>query len=585
MLADKAPRRHQLLLLPAVVLLLVAAVAPAAARSWRIANFHTTINVEEDGSAVIFERITLVFVGQFRGIHRTIPIDYPGPRGSNYTLLLKVLGVKDGEGKPLKHESKISKGSRDITVYIPGAVDATRTVEIAYLVKNGIRFFSDHDELYWNVTGNDWPVPIDHASAMVMLPPAAAGQLRAQAFTGAYGSTAREASAGVEGASARFETFNPLPMRGGLTIDVFIPKGILREPSDFTRALWFLQSNPIVLLPLVTFAIVFLAWYYIGRDPDPGISVAPMYEPPDGLTPAEVGTLVDDTVHPRDITSTVVDLAVKGYLRIEQVEEKGFIFTSKDYLFHLLKPRETWKSLADHERLLLEKIYAGGGEVTRLSSLKNTFYTVIPTIKSGIVSALKAKKIYRVDPETAAGYFVALAVGGIAVPLLLAHLLTGLPLFATVPYTVISIAISALLVFLFGRKMSAKTHRGARTYTHILGFQEFINRVEADRLQRMPPDTFEKFLPYAMALGIEDRWASAFANIAHEPPRWYQGSHGYMFNPIGFTRDLSYMSSQAHSVFVSAPRSSSTGSGWSGGGFSGGGFSGGGFGGGGGSAF
>jgi uncharacterized membrane protein len=150
---------------------------------------------------------------------------------------------------------------------------------------------------------------------------------------------------------------------------------------------------------------------------------------------------------------------------------------------------------------------------------------------------------------------------------------------------VISIGIAALLVFLFGRKMSAKTQRGARTYTHILGFEEFINRVEADRLQRMPPDTFEKFLPYAMALGIEERWASAFANIAHDPPRWYQGGPGYMFNPVGFTHSLSSMSSQAQSVFVSAPRSSSTGSGWSGGGFSGGGFSGGGFGGGGGSAF
>jgi uncharacterized membrane protein YgcG len=290
-------------------------------------------------------------------------------------------------------------------------------------------------------------------------------------------------------------------------------------------------------------------------------------------------------VHPRDITSTVVDLAVKGYIRIEEVEEKGFIFTSKDYIFHLLKPRETWKSLAEHERLLLGKIYAGGGEITRLSSLKNSFYTVIPTLKSGIVTALKQKGLYRVDPHTAAGYFVALAIGGVGAPLLLAHLLTDWPLFAAPPYAVISIGIAALLVFLFGRKMSAKTQRGARTYTHILGFEEFINRVEADRLQRMPPDTFEKFLPYAMALGIEERWASAFANIAHDPPRWYQGGPGYMFNPVGFTHSLSSMSSQAQSVFVSAPRSSSSGSGWSGGGFSGGGFSGGGFGGGGGSAF
>ena len=101
-------------------------------------------------------------------------------------------------------------------------------------MRNGTRFFDDYDEFYWNVTGNDWPVPIDHASASVHFPDAASGSLRAQAFTGVYGSTERDATAKVDGANVTFETNNPLPMRGGMTIDIFIPKGILKEPGALT---------------------------------------------------------------------------------------------------------------------------------------------------------------------------------------------------------------------------------------------------------------------------------------------------------------------------------------------------------------
>ena len=134
--------------------------------------------------------------------------------------------------------------------------------------------------------------------------------------------------------------------------------------------------------------------------------------------------------------------------------------------------------------------------------------------------------------------------------------------------------------------MTCKTFYGVRTFTSVRGFQEFMQRVDADRLKRMPPDTFEKYLPFAMALGVEQQWAHAFEGIVKDPPNWYQSSDGGMFSPRMFTSGLTSMSSQAQSAFVSAPRASSSGSGFSGGGgSSGGGFSGGGFGGGGGGAF
>jgi uncharacterized membrane protein YgcG len=586
-----AKSRRSKLRLYEVVAIVLAFACPLFAKSWRISDFQDTIAVSADGSALVNERITLVFVGEWNGIHRTIPIEYPGPNGTNYELFVEVKSIIDDSGAKLKYESSTSGGSRDLKIYLPGAVDTTRTVEIAYRVRNGTRFFRDYDEFYWNVTGNDWPVPIDQVAATVHFPPAAAGSLRAQAFAGVYGSTQRDATATVNGSDAQFATTNPLPMRGGLTIDVYIPKGTLKEPGALTKFLWFIGGNPIVFLPLVTLAVMFPLWWYKGRDPDPGMSVAAMYEPPPGISPAEAGTLLDDSIHPRDITSTIVDLAVRGYIKIEEVVEKGLVFSHKDYVFHLLKPMAQWKDgeLAPHERVMLENVFLGS-QTARLSSLKNRFYTAVPIIREDIMSALRNKGIYMLDPESANGYSLMAAVA-ILIPFAMAQFLGWANFFNSIPLLIGCVLISAVIWWLFARVMTAKTVKGARTHIAVLGFQEFMNRVDAERLKTMPPTTFEKFLPYAMALGVEHHWAQAFAGIIKDPPSWYGAPGGYvpgmMFNPILFSSSMHGMASDMHQVFVSAPRASSTGSGWgSGGGFGGGGgFSGGGFGGGGGSAF
>jgi uncharacterized membrane protein len=559
----------------------------ATAKSWRIADFQDTITVDQDGSALVTERISLVFVGEWHGLHRTIPIEYPGPNGTNYELFLQIRSVTDGQGGNLKYESSTAHGARDLKIYISDAVDTTRTVEITYRVRNATRFFKDYDEFYWNVTGNDWPVPIDHAEATVHFPEAAAGSIRAQAFTGVYGSSERNASAEVNGADAQFATNAALRMRGGMTIDVYIPKDILKEPGALTKFLWFLGGNPVVCLPLVTLAGMFVLWWHKGRDPDPGMSVAPMYEPPAGISPAEAGTLLDDAIHPRDITSTMVDLAVRGYIKIEETEEKVLLFTHKDYIFHLLKPRDQWGAdLAPHERVMLENVFAGSDD-TRLSSLKNRFYTVVPVIREDIMSALKRKGIYLLDPESANGYSVVGAIA-ILIPFAIIQYMGWANFFNSVPLLVICFLISAVIWWLFARVMTAKTIKGAKTRIAVLGFQEFMNRVDGERLKLMPPTTFEKYLPYAMALGVEHHWAQAFAGIVKDPPQWYVGPGGYVggFNPIFFSSSMHSMAGDMHQVFVSAPRASSGGSGFGGGGFGGGGgFSGGGFGGGGGSAF
>ncbi|MCU1219629.1 MAG: conserved rane protein of unknown function, partial [Candidatus Angelobacter sp.] len=200
---------------------------------------------------------------------------------------------------------------------------------------------------------------------------------------------------------------------------------------------------------------------------------------------------------------------------------------------------------------------------------------------SEIMSALKAKGMYTVDPDSAKGYW-GLGILMVALPFVALQVFGFADFLSSVPITIVCALIALGIVIIIGKQLTATSIKGARTRVQIQGFQEFMNRVDADRLKRMPPDTFEKFLPYAMALGVEHRWAKAFEGIVQNPPTWYQSSDGHMFSTFYFVNSLGSMATTASSTFVSAPRASSSGSGWSGGGGS---SSGGGFGGGGGGAF
>ena len=560
-------------------------VSAAGARELRIEKFDSEIVVSPNGTIDVTETIQVQFIGSWKGLYREVPVEYVTPQGLNYTLFLNVKRVTDGSGNSLKFESSRERHYRKLKIYVPEAQDSHRTIIIEYSVSDALRFFEDHDELYWNVTGDEWDVPIQSASARVVLPENATG-IRVNVFTGAYGSRAQEADSEIVGNGVEVHTRRPLGYHEGLTIAVAFDKGFVHEPTALDKASLFLRSNWPLGLPVIVFVIMFYLWWTQGRDPRLRPIVA-QYEPPDQLTPGEVGTLVDDSADMRDITSTIVDLAVRGYMVIEEHQKDRMLglFHDKDYNFILKKDRSEWSKLKPHEQVLLKGFFSSGtvGETVSMSSLENRFYTNLPGIKNGIFESLVTHGYYRRRPDSVRASYV-----GIAVVIGVLSIWGGSAIASSMgmaPLTfIIAGILSAAIIAAFGWFMPAHTEQGARAMEGVLGFEDFLDHVESDRFNRMikTPQMFEKFLPFAMALGVEKNWSKAFQGIMTQPPDWYRGSYGPNFYPMMFTSDLSTMSSRASSVMASSPRSSG-GSGF--GGSGGGGSSGGGFGGGGGGGF
>ena len=560
-------------------LLLLAPAQARAQRSYSIERFDAGIVVNRDASVDVTETITVRFVGAWNGVYRSIPVDYRSPQGFNWTLRLDLVSATDGSGNTLRTEASRERHYLKYKMWIPGAEDATRVVILRYRATNGLRFFEDHDELYWNVTGDEWDVPLGVVSARIELPAGATG-LRATAFTGAFGATSQDAAVDTTGNVVRITMERPLGYREGVTAVVGWDKGLVREPTVTQRFFAGLADNWAVLIPLPVFFAMLALWRKRGRDPDE-LPVQVRYEPPEGLTPAEVGTLADERPDMRDLTASIVDLAVKGYLRIEEREEKRLLglVTDREYVFHKAKDRSAWRELADHERRLLDGIFEGEATTAKLSDLKNQFYRKLPAIKDAVFERLIGHGLYASRPDKVRSRWLAFAAVLAVVPIPIAVVLAAKFGVMPLPY-IIGGVVSAAIVAFFGWHMPARTVKGARMIEQVKGFGEFLERVEKDRFERVvkTPEMFERFLPYAMALQVEDRWARAFDGIYTEPPTWYVGSYHGTFNAARFSSSLGDLSSAAGTTMSSMPRSSG-GSGFSGG------SSGGGFGGGGGGAF
>ena len=633
-------------LLPLVCALTLLVALPATARQIVIRNFGEQAVVNLNSTVDVTEKIEAQFIGTgWHGIYRTIPVEYRDSAGLNYTLFLDDVHATDDQGNSLKLERSRVGNDAKFKIYVPEADNSTRTIVLHYRVLDGLRFFADHDEFYWNVTGQEWDLPIQSASARVELPDGVSG-VHAIAYTGVFNSRGQDANVTVNDNVVQIYTAHPLGYHQGLTAVVGFDKGLVHEPTAADEIALFLESNwPIVVIPLAVFLIMFWLWWTRGRDPERD-AVTVQYEPPDKLTPAECGTLVDDQAAMRDITATLVDLAVKGYITIEQKDQSGLLgFTHhRDYVFHLKKPVDQWTDLRAHERAMLGGLFFGGDSIltaslpvssvsagrspgiegyslelktdrsddapaavatppivqdysaafrgtsnfgdtpqesVALSQLQNHFYQQLPPIRDCIFDALIQDGYYLHRPDTVRQGYIG---GGLVIGFMIIALgnwwakTSGM---SPATWTIAGILAGAIIC-VFGWFMPARTITGARTYAKVLGFEDFLSRVESDRIKRLEnaPALFEKFLPYAMALRVEKKWVQAFSGIAMQPPQWYQGAaYGTAFQPYFLVNDLNMMSTQAATTMASSPRSSGSS------GFGGGGGAGGGFGGGGGGGF
>ena len=591
--------------------------AAAQARTLTIQSFDEHVDVAKDGTIDVTESIEVHFTGSWNGIYRKIPVKYTTPAGFGYTLFLQPTSITDDAGNSLKYQQTDAGRYTEFKIWVPNAADATHTVVIRYRVLDAINFsFSDHDEFYWNVTGDEWDYPIQSASAHIVLPEGVSG-LRAIAYTGIYGSRAQNAEVAINGNRVDIQTNGELGFHEGLTAVVGFDKGFVFPPSAATKIWMFLRSNWPLFLPIITLGIMIWIWWTRGRDPRRN-PIAVQYEPPDKLTPGECGTLVDNSVDMRDITATLVDLAVKGYISIEQRQQDGLIHFGhhNNYIFHLKKQPAEWSALRPHETAMLAGMFFSGPaalagfagrafarniatlvanatgqdiessglqDSVSLADMQNHFYVNLPSIRGSIMNALVSDGYYTHSPDSVRQSYI---FAGVIVGFLIvagSNFLSRATQSSKLAWIIAGIAVGAIICA-FGWFMPSHTEQGERALEKVLGFEDFLGRVEGDKIERMvkTPELFEKYLAYAMALRVDKKWVQQFSGIAMQPPSWFQGYYGPGFAPYLLVNDLNLMSMQTGTAMASAPRSSG---GLSGSGFGGGGGSGGGFGGGGGGGF
>ncbi len=489
---------------------------------------------------------------------------------------LNVLSVTDESGSKWKYRVRrigdvINIRIGDPNIYVSG----NQTYVITYEVKNALMFFEDHDELYWNVTGNYWKAPIKEASAVVTLNiKNKSEKLWAACYTGYYGSKRSNCSFKTSDNTAEFRTMKNLNIGEGLTIAFGWDKGLITPPSSLQKFLWSLdlKENWVFLLPVFSFFFMFNLWYRKGRDPKVREAITVMYEPPKynnkALSPAEIGVLIDERLDSRDLTSTIVGLAVKGYIKIEERKKEGLIFDTTDY--YLSKVKEPDENLSTFEKKLMTDLFSSSPQGISVSDLENEFYKNLPSLKDTLYRELINKKYFLKNPENVRNIYYVASIFTIIIVIFLSVLTSTFT-----PKNIILGIITAITVVIFGRVMPAKTKAGASAYMEILGFREFLSRAEKDKLERTgDKNLFSKFLPYAIALGVENKWAKAFEGIYQEKPDWYISTGGFRtFSPHTFSSSISSLTSSLSSATFSSPRGSGFGGG---GGFSGGGGGGGG---------
>ncbi len=565
-----------------------------AQEGWVIENFHSDLTIRENGKLRVEETIAVDFGSLAKhGIFRDVPNLYKLDTGENFYLEIELLGVKQN-GKDISYFETTKNGKIDIKIGDPNRTISGKAVyTIVYEVTGALRGFSDYDELYWDVTGESWPVSISAAGATLTLPKSSLARI--DCFEGGFGSKRKCVSKLSGKTTATFSTSQSLSHGEGLTILASYPKNVFpiltpaTAPGATTKNSNLPEFQPLnfflaflaVFVPAILF--VFLRWWKGGRDlfnkgPHARETLVVEYSPPDALRPAELGTLVDERADTLDVSATIIDLAVRGYLTITETAKK-WIFGNTDY--KLTNKNKATAELLGYEKELLDRIFAGGKEA-KISDLKTEFYDDLAIVKEKLYENMVSKKLFPTNPEKVRKLYL---VWGFAL------LILGFSLFITFVFIwdilggiTLALGLVGLILTLFSHAMPRRTPAGYKLYRRALGFMHFINKAEKYKQRFFErKNLFNELLPYAIVFGETEKFAKALKDLGIEPnqPTWYQGTGA--FNLIVFSSHINSFSGSLSGA-ISATGHSSFAVG--GGGFSsGGGFSGGGFGGGGGGSW
>lgn len=526
----------------------------AFAFSEKIEDFSVEIFLQKNSSFLVVENIVWNFGNlQRHGIWRDI-----FSKGINIKFE-KALDELGNEYKILTQRGiwKLSVRIGDPNVLVSGI----KTYRLYYIVKRGILFLKDYDELYWNVTGNEWQVPIEKVKVRVNLPQEIE-EVKIDCFTGYFGEKRKNCY--FEKPDKKtilfFTTRNLFPGEG-LTIAIGIPKGVLKL-SPFLKILWILEAYWFLLIPFFTFIYLFIQWWRRGKDFPIKKAIIPQYEPPQDLRVGEVAVLLKQKVEPRDITATLVDLAVRGYVKIREIKIEG-IFDKKDFEIEKLKENH---DLSEYEKMLLDKLFQGQNKIL-ISSLKNRFSKGFQRIVGLICEEMTKKKYFDENPQKIMSKWSSIGSALIFLGILSFNLFGN--------FISLSIMLSGILFLIFSFFMPRRSEKGRETFWHILGFREYIKIAEKFRAQFYEKENiFEKYLPYAISFNLVDKWASAFEGIYKSPPQWYEGYYYRgTFSSRDFSKALNFTLSSIGSIMISTPGGAKSGfkGGYSGGGFGGGG--------------
>lgn len=549
----------------------------SAPGSEEISAFSADIEILADGRIAVTEVIDYYFPSPRHGIYRDLPLSYRDEKGNSWRIPLEVSAVTDENGRALPYEVQRTSAAMRLKIGDPDeTVTGGRTYAIFYRASGALRYFDDHDELYWNVTGTGWSVPIRRASVSVRMPPGAdAAAARKACYTGPEGSTRGDCRMNVQGDRVEFAASEPL------TVVVGWPPGIVAKLEAEKISRW-LPFWPLIL-PVIVVGALYLYWRKHGRDPHRSPTLVVQYEAPEGVTPAEAGTLIDERADNKDVAATLVDLAVRGFVRLRETDRPGLFFglgKIKDTDFDRLKDQQAEAGLRPYERRLLETVFGRTGTSARLSDLKNkyAFQYELPRMKKEMYSELVARGYFAADPERVRGAWAGVGILLCFLTVFGANTVAnvlGTNLFATYAAG----TVSSMLVAGLGFLMPRKTEAGADAEDHLRGYREYIDKAEKYRSQWQEKENiFEKTLPYAMAFGVVGKWTKAFEGVAMAKPDWYEGSafQAGVFNAAVFNSAFDSFNSSFSSALTSQPSSSSGGSGFSGGHSGGGGGGGGG---------